>query len=163
MAQKQSDDKWVLVEPKKFFISFKDQSGHDCAVHLYEFLKERNVDVFISDRDLQYDMTQGQWREQIDRALTATKVFILIITVTASTSSEVIREIEQVIDRDDVGKFIFINEPLWNDENQTTIQLANGGQVNLKAFQAATFENRFELVRKVYSSVPIIARIEFEE
>jgi len=163
MAPEQSGDKWVLGEPKKFFISFKDESGHDCAIHLYEFLTERNIDVFISDRNLQYDMTQGQWREQIDRALMVTKVFILIVTVTASTSTEVIREFEQVINRDDVEKFIFVNEPLWNDENQTTIQLTNGDQVNLKAFQAAKFENRYDLVRKVYSAVPTIAQIEFEE
>lgn len=163
MAPNPSNEEWAIGEPKKFFISFKDQSGHDCAIHLYEFLKERNVDVFISDRDLQYDMTQGQWRKQIDRALMVARVFILIVTVTASTSVEIVRELEQVIERDDIEKFIFIDEQLWNDDNQTTIQLANGDQVNLKAFQAAKFENRFDLVRKVYSAVPIIAQIEFEE
>lgn len=163
MAAEQRDNNWVLSEPKKFFISFKDESGHDCAIHLYEFLKERNIDVFISDRDLQYDMNQGQWREQIDRALKSTKVFILLVTATTVTSTEVIREFEQVVDSDEIGKFVFINEPLWNDENQTTIQLNNGIRVDLKAFQAAKFENRYELIRKVYSSVPIVSQIEFEE
>jgi len=75
----------------------------------------------------------------------------------------IVGEFEQVVNRDNVGKFIFIDESLWNDENQTTIQLTNGSQVNLKTFQAAKFENKYDLVRKIYSAVPTIAQIEFEE
>ena len=157
----EQSDELILGEPKKFFISFKDESGGDCAIHLYEFLKNRGIDVFISNRDIEYDMTRGQWRTQIDRALSVTKNFILIITVTATTSEEVIREFEKVKDNDDVGKYIFIHAPLWNNENQTTIELTNESQVNLKTFQAAKFENKHDLVRKVYAAISMIEKIEF--
>lgn len=163
MGSKQANDKWVLGEPKKFFISFKELGGHDLANSLYDYLKGCHVDVFISDRNLQYDMNQGTWREQIDRALEVTNVFILIITPTASRSSEVIREFKQVINRNDVKKYILIHEKLWSDQNQTTIQLTNDERVNLKTFHAVKFENRDDLVRNVYSAVPIIAKIEFKE
>ena len=152
----------IIREPKNFFISFKEDTGADCAIHLYHFLKSKGVDVFISSFDIEYDITQGQWREQIDRALGLTKIFIVIITATASTSSEIIREFELVKDNVDVEKYIFIYHTLWNNAQQTTLILPNGDRINLKDYHAQRFGNEHELARKVYDTIPIIQKIEFE-
>lgn len=147
-------NKLIIQEPKKFFISFKDLSGRHFAEHLYLYLKnDIKADVFLSRFDLQYDMNQGEWRDQIDIALSLTKVFILIITPTASTSKEVKREFKQVMDNDAIKKYIFIHEILWNDDQQTIIKLSDGRKINLKTFHTSKFSNEFDLILKVYNAI----------
>jgi hypothetical protein len=152
-----------ISEPKKFFISYKDDSGIDCATHLYESLRKKGVDVFISCEDIEYDITRGPWREQVDKALSITKIFILIITATASTSSEIIREIGIVKDKENVEKYAFIHKDLWDNPFQTTFRLPNGVEINIKDYNAHHFGNPPELLRKVYNTIPLIQQIEIEK
>jgi len=154
---------FVIAEPKKFFISFKEESGKDYALHLYYFLKERDIDVFLSSKDIEFDMNRGTWREQIDRALRLTKIFILLITTTASTAPEILREFKKVKDDKEVQKYVFIHSLVWDNDDQTTLRFANGSAVNLKEYQAESFETEYDLVRKIYYRIPTIQEIEFKK
>lgn len=149
-----------ISEPKKFFISFKEDSGRDFAVHLYKSLIKKGVDVFISCHSLEFDASRGPWRDQIDNALDQTKVFILIVTHTATTSAEIVRELEQAI-TNDAEKYYFIIEDLSENQHHTTFRLSNGNIFKIKDFQTKTFRNENDLVRKVCSTIPLIEEIEF--
>ena len=152
---------FYLQEPKKFFISFKINSGEDYATNLYKYLKkECGADAFISSKDMEYDMNKGHWHDQIDEALDITKVFILIITPTASSSIEIKRELNKIKDDPEVQKYVYIHCDIWNDENQTTITV-NGESINLKQYQTSKFDNENDLIRKVYKTIPLIKEIQF--
>jgi len=151
----------TIEEPKKFFISYKNISGKIIALQLYKYLKDCNIDVFISDRDIQFDITKGEWSKQIDDALAITKVFILIITTTASTSDDIKREFNFVKNDNSIGKYIFILDTIWDDEKQTTFVFVDGTSRNLKDYPAQIFRDGDDLVNKVYKCIPYVREIQF--
>ena len=77
------------------FISYKRKTGEDFARHLKEGLEEEHISAFLDVADIprRYKGTT-EWGQFLDRAISTSRLFLLIITDGIESSSEVVREVK---------------------------------------------------------------------
>ncbi len=126
------------------FLCHKKSSGKDFADHLKSGLEELGYHTFLDSKDIP-KMTDGEqeWIQIRDKALSDSKVFILLITPGFDLSPEVLKEIR--IAREIGGKrFLYFRH---RDLGRKIILNLEGEKVDLGRQEQVSFENKEELLR----------------
>lgn len=130
--------------PFDIFLCHKKSSGKDFADHMKAGLEELGYRTFLDSKDIP-KMTDGEqeWIEIRDRALSESKVFILLITPGFDLSAEVLKEIS--LARESGGKkFLYFRH---RDLARKIILNLEREKVDLGRQEQVSFENKEELLR----------------
>jgi len=130
--------------PFDIFLCHKKSSGKDFADHLKSGLEELGYHTFLDSKDIP-KMTDGEqeWIQIRDRAISESKVFILLITPGFDLSAEVLKEIRMA--RQKGGKkFLYFRH---RDLGRKIILNLEGEKVDLGRQEQVSFENKEELLR----------------
>ena len=131
-------------KPFDIFLCHKKSSGKDFADHMKAGLEELGYHTFLDSKDIP-KMTDGEleWIQIRDRALSESKVFILLITPGFDLSGEVLNEIS--LARKSGGKkFLYFRH---RDLGRKIILNLEGEKVDLGRQEQVSFENKEELLR----------------
>jgi len=131
-------------KPFDIFLCHKKSSGKDFADHMKAGLEELGYHTFLDSKDIP-KMTDGvqEWIQIRDRALSESKVFILLITPGFDLSAEVLNEIR--LAREIGGKkFLYFRH---RDLGRKIILNLEGEKVDLGRQEQVSFENKEELLR----------------
>jgi hypothetical protein len=133
-----------LDRPFDIFLCHKKSSGKDFADHLKAGLEELGYHTFLDSKDIPKVVDGAEeWIEIRDRALTESKVFILLITPGFNLSPEVLKEIKLAREAED-KKYIYFRH---RDLARNIVLDLEGEIVNLGRQEQVSFENKEELLR----------------
>jgi hypothetical protein len=144
-------------DPRKFFIIYKEGTAKHLAEHIHDELENTyHINVFLNVRDIEEGLPPStpEWKEQRDKHLKESQVFIFIVTAGASKSKEVSYELEKAMqNRKDIKAFI--HEDIWNAPTELVF-IVNGKELNIKEPQVTKFSAEDDLLRKVIRSTILL-------
>jgi len=144
-------------DPRKFFIIYKKGTAKSLAEHIHDELENTyHMNVFLDVRDIEEGLPPStpEWKEQRDRALVESQVFLFIVTAGASKSKEVSYELEKAMQyRKNIKAFI--HEDIWDAPTELVFTV-NGEELNIKKTQVAKFKIEDDLLRKVIRSTILL-------
>ena len=125
------------------FICYKQNTGKDYALHLWEGLREFNHTPFLDIKDIPTKFSEGtqKWRELRDYAIKNCEVFLMIVTQGFESSPEIQTEIKLALEQ---HRELMCLIHRYLPKNITVESL-----INLGEYQQIPFETPQELLREV--------------
>lgn len=125
------------------FICYRQNTGKDFALHLWEGLREYDHAAFLDTKDIPTRFRQGteKWRAYRNDAITNCEIFLMIITRGFENSPEIQNEIDLAIKQN--RDFMCLRHT-YLPANMIIKPLANLGE-----YQQITFETSEGLLREV--------------
>lgn len=138
-----------LSDRYEVFIAYRRDTGGDFALHLKKGLKREHIRAFLDTTDIPKEFRGKQtWLETRNEGIRKSKRFLLIMTNTIETSSELKKEIEIAREKD--IPFMLLRYRTLNPE--IVVELKRE-KMNLGELQQISFDSKEDLLRKVLTAL----------
>ena len=133
------------------FICYKQNTGKDYALHLWEGLRERQITAFLDIKDIPRKFKEGtdKWRACRDQAIIDCRTFLMIVTRGFDSSLEIQKEIALAIK--EKKEFMCLRRRILSPD--IPIDLLMKKHINLEDYQQIPFDTPEELLRNVLDNL----------
>jgi tetratricopeptide (TPR) repeat protein len=130
----------------EFFVSYYEDTGKDFAGRIYDLFKKKGYKVYVNHKSR--DIEHGKFRDNIDKIINESKVFILLNTYGTLSRTEVKREVKTAFPEGGINKEFWIL--LHNGAESSNNKFKEETMIDLKEYTYQSFHNDSELARKIY-------------